>query len=51
LAAAAKGELPKDILDDSEVLNMLPLFFRTIRGKRPDDEKFRELCEFLKEDK
>ena len=33
-AAASRGELPKEFLDDEEVLAKLPVLFRTIRGQR-----------------
>jgi transcriptional regulator with XRE-family HTH domain len=38
-AAAARGEIPKDILSDEEVVGKLPAFFRTLRGSRMDGKK------------
>ena len=32
LAAASLGQFPKDLLDDKEVVEKLPLLFRTLRG-------------------
>ena len=33
-AAAARGHIPDDLLDDAEVVGKLPLLFRTLRGDR-----------------
>ncbi|MBI3291289.1 MAG: hypothetical protein HYZ73_00510 [Elusimicrobia bacterium] len=43
LAAAAKGRLPDDLLEDEEVLAKLPLVFRTLRGKRLTEKQLAEL--------
>ena len=43
LAAAAKGRLPDDLLEDEEVVAKLPLVFRTLRGKRLTDKQLDEL--------
>ena len=43
LAAAAKGRLPDDLLQDEEVVAKLPLVFRTLRGKRLTDKQLDEL--------
>ena len=43
LAAAAKGRLPDDLLEDEEVLAKLPLVFRTLRGKRLTEKQLDEL--------
>lgn len=32
VAAAARGQLPKDLVADEEVLGKLPVLFRTLRG-------------------
>lgn len=39
LAAASRGEIPKDLLSDEELLEKLPALFRTLRGSAlsPDD--------------
>jgi transcriptional regulator with XRE-family HTH domain len=47
-AAAARGELPKSLLSDDEVLEKLPLLFRTLRGKPVSAEKLRELIETIR---
>ena len=43
LAAAAKGRLPEDLLEDEEVVAKLPLVFRTLRGKRLTEKQLDEL--------
>jgi transcriptional regulator with XRE-family HTH domain len=41
-AAAARGELPKDLLDDRDVVGKLPLLFQVIRS---DPEQLNRLVE------
>ena len=48
LAAASRGELPKDLLSDQEVLGKLPLVFRTIRGSQLKREQLDELVEKIR---
>ena len=48
LAAAAKGQVPKDLLSDEEVVGKLPVLFRTLRGEPVPAEKLDELIEFIK---
>lgn len=48
LAAADRGIIPKDILSDREVVKMLPVFFRTLRGQKPTEKEMRALIEKLK---
>ena len=43
LAAAAKGRLPDDLMEDEAVVAKLPLVFRTLRGKRLTDKQLNEL--------
>ncbi|HVS38620.1 MAG TPA: helix-turn-helix transcriptional regulator [Gemmataceae bacterium] len=45
LAAAARGEIPKDILSDEEVVGKLPVLFRTLRGAAISEEKLDALIE------
>lgn len=47
-AAASRGELPKDILSDAEVVDKLPVLFRTIRGSQVSWEKLDELIEKIR---
>lgn len=39
-AAAARGEIPADLLTDDEVVGKLPVLFRTLRGERLDQDHF-----------
>lgn len=48
LAAVAKGELPRDLLDDAAVVEKLPVLFRTLRGDRIPPEKLEQLIEMLR---
>ena len=43
LAAAAKGRLPAELMEDEEVVAKLPLVFRTLREKRITDKALDEL--------
>ncbi|MDO9530180.1 MAG: helix-turn-helix transcriptional regulator [Syntrophales bacterium] len=43
------GIIPKDILSDREVLNALPMFFRTIRSEKPTPEELERLINFIRE--
>jgi len=43
------GIIPKDILSDREVLNALPMFFRTIRSEKPTPEELERLINLLRE--
>lgn len=47
-ACAESGNIPKDILDDKEVVDKLPVFFRLLRGKQVDDEKLKGLIDKIK---
>lgn len=38
-AAASRGEIPRDLLEDHELLEKLPALFRTLRGKPIDQDK------------
>lgn len=33
VAAACRGEIPKDLLDDQQLVDKLPALFRTLRGQ------------------
>lgn len=45
LAAASKGQLPKDLLSDEELLEKLPALFRTLRGRAVDSDKLDEFID------
>jgi transcriptional regulator with XRE-family HTH domain len=48
LAAASRGELPKDLQDDDEIIGRLPVLFRTLRGDRIPLDKLDELVAMLR---
>lgn len=48
LAEIARGDIPKDILDNEKILPLLPAFFRTIRGKKPTQEQIEQLIEIIR---
>ena len=48
LAALERGKLPKDIMDDKELLKNLPLFFRTLRGQKPGKEELEKIVEIIR---
>lgn len=49
LAAAEAGRIPPDLMDRTEVVEMLPAFFRTIRGRKPTEEDMRRLLRKLQD--
>jgi transcriptional regulator with XRE-family HTH domain len=48
IAAASRGEIPKDLLSDEEVLGKLPAVFRTLRGSAIDPDKLDDLIEKIR---
>jgi len=48
LASISKGNIPSDILSDKELANMLPLFFRTVRGQKPSKDELLKLAEKMR---
>jgi transcriptional regulator with XRE-family HTH domain len=44
-AAAAQGKLPKDLLEDEELVEKLPLLFRTLRGEPLPPDKLDDLVD------
>jgi transcriptional regulator with XRE-family HTH domain len=48
LAAADKGLIPPDLLNDEEVLAQLPMVFRTMRNRKPDAKTLDALIELLR---
>jgi len=48
LAEIARGDIPKDILNNEKILPLLPAFFRTIRGKKPTQEQIEQLIEMIR---
>jgi transcriptional regulator with XRE-family HTH domain len=47
-AAADCGIVPKDIMDDAEVVKMLPVFFRTLRREKPTSKDLDRFVEKLR---
>ncbi|HVM62487.1 MAG TPA: helix-turn-helix transcriptional regulator [Verrucomicrobiae bacterium] len=49
LASMARGEIPKDVLSDEELLKRLPVFFRSVRGAELTETQLDELIKMVKE--
>jgi len=47
-AAAERGRIPRDIMSDEEVVEKLPVLFRTIRSERQEDVDLGELIERIR---
>jgi len=48
LAAAAKGRIPAELMEDKEIVAKLPVVFRALRGKRLTDQDLDELVKKVK---
>jgi transcriptional regulator with XRE-family HTH domain len=48
LAEIAKGKIPENIYTDKEVLDVLPIFFRTVQGQKPSPEELDKVITLLK---
>jgi len=48
-AAIARGQLPKAVLKDDELLAKLPVFFRSIRGAELGETELDDLIQKIKE--
>lgn len=48
-AAAERGEIPKDLMEDEELLARLPVLLRTVKNKRPTEEQMDQLIEIIRE--
>lgn len=48
LACAAAGKLPDEILNDAELVQKLPVVFRTLRGQKLSAEQLKELIEKIR---
>lgn len=48
LAAAEHGRIPKDILSDEEVVEKLPVLFRTLRGEKVSEEELNALLDKIR---
>ncbi len=47
-AAAARGEIPPELLEDEELVAELPVLFRTLRGERVSEENLNRLAKLLR---
>ncbi|MFO7447217.1 MAG: helix-turn-helix transcriptional regulator [Ignavibacteriaceae bacterium] len=48
LAFQERGKIPDDLLTDEELVESLPLFFRTFRGKKPSEQELDKMIELLR---
>ena len=48
LAAADRGIIPQDIMDDQELVKELPAFFRTLRGQKPTEAEMLKVIEKIR---
>lgn len=44
---AAIAFIPHELLSDQQVIEKLPIFFRTVRGEKPNRKELEELVELL----
>jgi transcriptional regulator with XRE-family HTH domain len=47
-AAADRGLIPADILQNDRIVYFLPAFFRTLRGTKPTDEEMGKIIELIR---
>ncbi len=47
-AALKRGKVPADIMNDEELVENLPLFFRTLRGQKPVKDELRKMAELIR---
>lgn len=48
LASLERGTVPEDLRSDAEVVELLPLFFRTLRGKKHNEAELDRVINFLR---
>lgn len=48
LAAISQRKIPDDVFDDKDVVDALPVFFRTVRGEKPSEEELDRLIGLLR---
>jgi transcriptional regulator with XRE-family HTH domain len=48
LAAASRGELPADVMEDQEIVDQLPVLFRTLRGEQVPEEQLKRLLDIIR---
>ena len=49
LAHAETGTIPDDLMKDEELVEKLPVFFRTLRGQKVSDKKMEVIIKVIKE--
>ena len=47
-ASACKGQIPPDVMSDRDLVEKLPLVFRTLRGQKVSVDKLEGLAELIK---
>lgn len=47
-AAASRGEIPRDVMQDAEVVDHLPVLFRTLRGEQVPEDQLKKLLDIIK---
>lgn len=47
-AAACSGRVPDSVMDKGELVEKLPLIFRTLRGQKVPDEQLDDLVELIR---
>jgi transcriptional regulator with XRE-family HTH domain len=48
-ARIARGEIPRDIMNDEKAVALLPTFFRTVRGAGIGEEEIKKLIQKIKD--
>ena len=47
-AAISRGQIPKDLMNDANLVEKLPVFFQTVRGAELTDKKLDDLIETIR---
>lgn len=47
-AAACSGKIPADVMNNKELVEKLPVIFRTLRGQRVPEEQLEDLAEVIR---
>jgi transcriptional regulator with XRE-family HTH domain len=48
LAAAERGRIPQDVMQDEQLVEKLPMVFRTMRGDPVSEESLRKLAQIIR---
>ncbi len=48
-AFISSGKIPEDILSDEKLVAKLPIFFRSVRGDKHNDQELRKLVEIIRD--